>query len=399
MKLATKLFSVPAFFGCILLILFTSSSCQKTSSAIAPSLDIINQSNPTAITKQSNPSFTVLNAKEMMFDNVYYAMGSVVYNGDKVAGNGEAVGKIPDKKGTADLIFAGIPQPTITGVPPQLIDDKWLMFDNRPNTNYNSLPVTPISPPFEATLISRNMPGQLFEAKMQNGNNGLYCGDIGSPVRVFDANGNIPNSSKARNYETTIERIVVKQTCVDYWLDGKIVGTFNFTGLPTDAILANTIKKYHSMGTFTNSMDFDFGALYFKAGVFSDAEYADVYASLAAKWTAGTMPNQILLDNIKWVNQNGTYTPSSTVTNIPEGATISDPAQWDYQWFWKDDETNYGKQTLFSTNRVVHTIDFPANDETHHHVSIKYRVRPKDSQGKTWRYFSGTFSDAKQGAQ
>jgi hypothetical protein len=393
MKIATKLFSMPVIIGLLLLLVY-NSSCQKESSKNStPAATIINDDIP-------NSNFSALNPQELKFENIYYAMGSSAYNNNnKVAVNGESVGKIPDRKGHADLLYAGIPQPTLTGVPPQLIDDRWLMFDNRPNTYYNSLPVAPINPPFEATLISRNMPGQLFEAKMQNGNNGLYCGDIGSPIRVFDSNGIIPNSSKARNYEVSIERIVVKQGGVDYWLNGKYIGTYSFTGLSTQAVLANTIKKFHSMGTFTNSMDFDFGALYFRSGTFTDNEYGEVYASLASKWNVGTTPDQILLSNINWVNKNGTYTPSSIVINTPEGVTVADPSQWDYQWFWKSDETNYDTQTLFSTKMVVNVGDFPANDQTHHNVAIKFRVRPKDSKGKSWRYFSGIFSDARQSVQ
>ncbi len=402
MKIVTKLFCTSLIIGNFLLLACNLSSCQKTASAdIIKSnnntTDISNDNPTSNPTETSNSTFTTPNTHELKFDNIYYAMGSSVYNNpSKIAGNGDAVGIIPDRKGKSDLLYAGTSQPTITGVPPQLIDDKWLMFDNRPDTYYNSLPVTPISPPFEATLVSRNMPGQLFEAKMQNGNNGLYCGDIGSPIRVFDSQGVIPNSSKAKFYETSIERIVVKTNGVDYWLNGKYIGTYSFAGVNPAAVVANTIKKFHSMGTFTNSMDFDFGALYFKAGNFSDAEYVEVYASLSSKWAPGTAPDEILLSKINWVNKNGTYTPSAIISHTPEGVTVADPSQWDYQWFWKDDNTNYNKQTLFSTKMVVHTSDFPSNNPN---VAIKFRVRPKDSKGKTWRYFSGTFSDARQAVQ
>ena len=386
MRITRRMFLLPVIV--YTLISGSVSSCKKDLPA-SSALPVIAKTIP-------DISFQELNAQELRFDNVYYAMGSTNYTTGKPAVNGEAIGRIPDRKGNAPLIYAGTANPTITGVPPQLIDDKWLMFDNRPNTNYNSLPVAPISPPFEATLISRNMPGQLFEAKMQNGNNALYCGDIGSPVRVFDSKGNIPNSVKAQSYETTIERIVVKPTGVDYWLNGKFVGTYSFNGLSSEAVLANTIKKYHSMGTFTNSMDFDFGALYFKTGIFSDTEYADVYSSLASKWKPGTLPDEILLNKINWVNKDGTYTPSATIINTPKGVTVADPSQWDYQWFWKDDETNYDTQTLFSTKMIVNTGDFPANDEKHHNVAIKFRVRPKDTKGASWRYISGTFSSISQ---
>jgi hypothetical protein len=36
--------------------------------------------------------------------------------------------------------------------------------------------------------------------------------------------------------------------------------------------------------------------------------------------------------------------------------------------------------------------DFPINDAKHLGVQIKFRVRPKDIKGNSWRWFSGTYS-------
>jgi hypothetical protein len=335
-------------------------------------------------------AFVTLNAQEALFDNVHYALGSTVYGGSAIATNGQSVGKIYDLKGNVNIPYAGDAAPTLTGIPPTLIDDKWLTFDNRPNTEYNSAPFTAIKPPFEVWLVSRNMPGQRYEAKLQGGDNACYLGDNSSGIRIINsAYGFVPNSTVAPNYQTTLERVVIKtDNTSDYYQNGVWVGNVAFQGNDINGV----VKKILAVGPYTNSMDFDFAAMYFKAGAFTTADAATIYNSIATKWKVGTIPtNRILLSHIKWDNVNGVYTPSATVINTPTGTTVADPSTWDYQWFWFDAETNLNIQTLFSTKRVVTQADFPLNDATHHNVSIKFRVRPKDTNGKSWRYFSGTF--------
>jgi hypothetical protein len=371
-----------------------SCSKQPIKNTLGTSIDSI--SSVSASTPASN-AFSSLNKEELLFDAVHYALGS------KTASNG-SVTAITAKKGGLDMNYAGVQNPTITGIPPTLIDTgKWLMFDNRPSTNYNSAAFTPVKAPYEIWLISRNMPGQRFEAKMQGSPVSAYLGDNdGGGIRAVFNNVTIPNSSLSPNYQVVIERMVIKPNSVDYYQNGKFIGSSDLSagGANTaKSILDNTTRSIHSIGTYTNSMDFDFGALYFKAGGFSDGDATTVYNSLAAKWNAGSTPDQILLSNIKWTNVNGTYTPSATVIHTPEGVTLADPSKWKYQWYWKDNETNYATQAQFSTNMVVHSGDFPSDDGSHTAVCIKVRVMPVDVNGKGWRYLSGTFGEYTQGAQ
>lgn len=339
--------------------------------------------------------FGTLNAQEQLFDNVHYAYQSLVYNGTSVAANGQSIGTIPDKKGTATVLYAGIPNPTITGVPPQLIDNKWLMFNNQPNTNYQSANINPINPPFEVWMVSRIMPGQRYESRMQGGGNALYLGDLSTDIRIIDATvGEVTGSVLPPNYSVAIERVVLNSNnTAEYWQNGVKVGTISTNGI----ISYNLIKTYHAIGVFTNSMDFDWAASYFKAGTFTSDQVTAIWTSLMAKWGAGSLPtNQILLSNIMWTNVNGTYTPSATITNTPAGVTVADPSKWDYEWYWCQD---LSAQTLFSTKQIITTADFPAGYASMPSFIIKFRVRPKDTNGNTWRYFSGTFGDYTRSSQ
>lgn len=343
-----------------------------------------------------NVTFETLNTQELTFDAVHYAATSTKYSGSTKTVNGDSVGTIKDKIGSWDMFYAGLDQPTITGVPPQLIDDKWLMFDNRPGANYNSDTFSKIPSPYEVWLVSRNMPGQRFEAKMQGAPISSYLGDDGSSIRIIFNNCEITGSTIAPSYEIIIERLIVNPMDASYYVNGSLVGIItdlSSGGQNTSQSIAdNTTRSVHSIAPYTNAMDFDFGALYFKSGSISSGSAATIYSSLASKWGVGTTPtNQILLNQIRWVASGSSYVPEATVSYTPPGVTVADPSTWDYQWYWKDLQTNYNTQTLFSTNRIVNVGDFPADDGSHTDVCIKFRVRPKDTNGNSWRYISGLF--------
>ncbi|HTH83260.1 MAG TPA: hypothetical protein VL490_10015 [Mucilaginibacter sp.] len=331
----------------------------------------------------------ILNSKEKLFDVVHIAANA------KVEANGSVL-SIPDSKGKFDLNYDNdaLLKPTITKVPPQLLDGFRLQFNNQPRTYYTSNSFDPISPPFEVWIVDSNMPGQGWEAKTMPGGNAAYLANNGSGIRLLEHIVVVPNSVEAPNYVTVIQRIVVKPAGADYYQNGVYVGsvTLNGRGLTERDMVGNTTKTIHSIGTNTNNSDWDFFAQYFKAGTFTPAEAKEIYNSLAAKWHVGSTPNQILLSDINWTNKNGIYTPSAKVIKVPKGVIVAPPSKWDYQWYYVSGQSYLADQTLFSTKMTVKKGDFPINDAKHLGVQIKFRVRPKDIKGNSWRWFSGTYS-------
>ena len=353
------------------------------------------------------PDPTGLTTQELRYDNTQQAKSSLKYTDyATAAGNGDSVGVVLDKIGSLPLVYAGIASPTIIKAPPKLIDTLWLQFDNQPNTNYDSPNFTAKTPPFEVVIVSRDLPGQLYEAKMENGFNGCYLGNFGLDMRVFDQNGVITGSGNPPKYYPIIQRVVVKTTGIDYWLNGTKVGTFSFSGLTAPQIAGSTTKTIQSISTFTNSMDFDFGALYFKGGsFFTDSDWTTtIFPDFSTKWGIGVLPNQILLSNIGWTRSGTTYTPAATVINTPSGVTVAAMSAWDYEWYWGSDQHGLGDQTKFSTSYQVQQTDFPnngtiVNGVAQTNVSIKVRMRPKSTVGGVWRYLSGIFGSYTQAAQ
>lgn len=353
----------------------------------------------------THSDFETLNTQELLFDAVHYAMTSTKYNSAAKTTNGDSVGVIKDKIGTADLIYSGLATPAVglatlgtpTIVPygPYLIDDKFMAADNRPGTSFTTESFTAIPAPYEVWLISRRLPGQPFEAKLQGAPCSEYLGDTGSGIRCIFNNVDIPGAAWQPAYELICERMVITGTYVSYYVNGTLVGTnSDLTAGGANGssdVIGNTTKTAHSLIPYTNSADFDFGAKYFKIGIFSDATAAAIYASLATKWNLGSTPNKPLLTNMRWVKSGTSYTPEIAVLHTPPGVTLAAQSTWDYQWFWKDLQTNYDTQTQFSTSYVVNAGDFPANDGSHTDVCIKFRVRAKDTSGNTWRYLSGLF--------
>jgi hypothetical protein len=153
-------------------------------------------------------------------------------------------------------------------------------------------------------------------------------------------------------------------------------------------------KKHFMVGTITNNANWDFAAMYFKVGNFNNTDATTVYNSLANKWQQGSIPNQILLNNISWTKKNNVYTPSATTVNTPAGIKVADPSKWDYQWYWRNNNDNLDIQTPLSTKYQLTVADFPTGyTSAPGGFALKVTIRPKDTNGNAWRYFDGTFAN------
>jgi hypothetical protein len=363
-------------YVCINAIVISEDSSSGT---VTPTPD------PGTTTTPTDPTvLATLNAEEKLFTNAHYSIGA------KLTANGSVL-SFPDKIGGNDMQYVGITNPTITGIPPTQIDSGvFTMFDNRPCTNFHSAAFTPVKAPYELWYITRNMPGQPFEAKAEGSPISGYLANDGKAIRAIFNNVDVPGAAQAPFYQTIIERMVVKPNSVDYYVNGQLQGRvtdLSSSGQNTAKSIAdNTTKSVHGIGTYTNCTDFDFAALYFKADIFSDTDALKIDTSLAAKWAVGTLPNQILLSNIGWNNVNGIYTASGIVINTPTGVTVAPQSQWSYQWYWM---TSFDTQTLFSTKQSVTTANFPDSYASMTNFGIKCRIMPKDTNGNSWRYFSG----------
>lgn len=318
---------------------------------------------PVVIPPPTSGSNTLI-AAEKQFTNAWVAQGSTVTNG--------YVSQIPDLIGGYTLKYAGIANPTITGVPPTLIDNSWLQFDNRPLTSYQGVDLPTLLPPYELWIVYRMLPGQRYESISQGGGNGIYFGDNSNSIRIMDAGLNVPGSTMPSNYVTHLVRIVVNANKTsDYWIDGVKIGTVNFSSIAAYQIT----KIFHSLGVFTNSSDFDLAAMYFKQGSITDNS---VYTALAAKWGVGSIPNHILPGTLNASKINGAWTPVVTDLN---GKAI-DVSKCKVQWYTAPGgvgDRDLSNQTLFSTSTSIST--WPTTGP------IKYRIMMADG----WRYFSGTY--------
>jgi len=234
-------------------------------------------------------------------------------------------------------------------------------------------------------LVSREMPGQLYEEKLAGGGNAGLLGNNGAyMVRAINPQwGYVPNSVRPESFKFHVERLVIKdQLSVDYWLDGKFVGNVPFQSPELNALFKNT----EVIGVTSNSDVWDFAAQYYKIGLFNDADATAIFSTLKAKWNTETYPNQICIDNISWTKDATKFTPSAKVIYAPAGITVADPSQWDYQWY--QDDGTLGKQVLFATGYQPAISTFTSAKG----IKIKVIVRPKDINGKVWRYFEGTYN-------
>jgi hypothetical protein len=356
------------------------------------------------VCKAQTQNFNTLNAQENLFDNIWWARGAHGFDGKtlilETAKNGEEVGRLNTKKGGVNINYTGRiktfvpgqnwPVLTMDGKIPSLIDDNWLAFKNVASTYYFSQDVAPISPPYETWFVFRVLPNAIYEAYFMSGGNCGYVANAGNQMRIINAGGILPNSKAPTLFQTHIGRLVINsQTSATLYIDNVSQGTMI---LKEDA--NRMFKDGFSVGAVTNNPDWDFAAMYFKKGAFSSAEVTAVYNSLAAKWGQGTYPNQILLTKIAWTKKNGVYTPSAIIIKTPAGVKVADPSKWDYQWYWRNNRDNLDIQTPLSTKYKLTAADFPPGyAKTPGNFALKVTIRPKDTNGNSWRYFDGTFDN------
>lgn len=309
------------------------------------------------------PDKSTLLASEKKFDNVWLIIGKI----------GSQVSVIKDLIGKNDLIAT---------TPLTIIDAGWLPFENYPKLAYKSAPLaTAVKLPFTVVFVRRKLPGQDYEAYSIGGDagtasNGVYVGQAGGYMRVLDPSV-ISKTPVPKDYVTVIEQITVNSNLTaDYYQNGVKMFTQPITA-------NNALKYYHSIGVDTNNMNIDFAAMYFKQGTI---DMTSIYPDLIKKWGAGSLPNQILLANIRWNNNNGVYTPSCDVIQ-------GNPKGYNYKWYWckpLNGGWDYGNQTMFSTVSSVKTGDFPSG------MGLRIEMQPIGQDGSTWRYLSGVYALSSQ---
>jgi len=315
------------------------------------------------LTPISIPDKSGLLAYEKKFDNCWLINGKT----------GSTVSVIKDLIGNKDLIGTK---------PLTIIDNNWLVFENYPALAYKSAPMAnPVKLPFTVVFVRRKLPGQDYEAYSIGGDagaasNGVYVGQAGGYMRVMDPSV-ISKTPVPKDYITVIEQITVNANLTaDYYQNGVKMFTQPITA-------NNALKYYHSIGVDTNNMNIDFTAMYFKQGTI---DTTSIYPDLIKKWGAGSLPNQILLANIRWSNNNGVYTPSCDVIQ-------GNHKGYNYKWYWCNPLNggwDYGNQTMFSTASSVKTSDFPGG------MGLRIEIQPINQDGSTWRYLSGVYALSSQ---
>lgn len=347
-------------------------------------------------TSPDEPVTDELLPEEKLFDAAHFAKGAKLD-----PANGSII-SFPDKIGGNDLVYAGVAAPAMNDLPPLLIENgAFAEFLNRPDTQYHSALFKAVKPVYEIWYVTRTMPGQQFEAKSEGNPVSGYLANDGQSMRIIFSNVDIPGVVQAPDYELTIERMVVNKGGADYWRNGQLLGSVTDLSAgganKASDITGNTTKTMHGLSTSNNCPDFDFAAMYFKAGGFSADDAAKIYTALAAEYNAGSMPNEILLSQIAWNNVNGVYTPSARVISTPAGVSVAPMNQWGYEWYWKTAATNFAVQKLFSTKMIVTEADFPEGYASEPGFSIKVRMKPVATNGDGWRFLSGVFGSYTNG--
>ncbi|HTH83259.1 MAG TPA: hypothetical protein VL490_10010 [Mucilaginibacter sp.] len=373
-----------------------------------------NNTNPPINTGNNTNSFDALNTQENLFDNIWWVKGAYGFDGlnptTSVAANNAEVGKLNTKKGGVDISYTGRvltkapgqawPILTMDGKIPTLISDdgsagKWLAFNNKASTYYSSPAVAQIPAPFEIWWVFRILPVATYEAYFPPGDNCGYVANQGNQLRIMNQDVGVLAGSTAPDFFTThIGRLVIQdQKSATLYIDGVSQGTYNFNSADVNTMF----KRHFMLGAITNNADWDFAAMYFKKGNFNSTDATSIYNALATKWGQGTQPtNQILItvdQQTPFTKSGGVYTPAMKIVNVPAGVTLADPSKWDYQWYYRFDarNDNLDVQTPFSTKYQVTSADFPAGYASQG-MEIKVLIRPKDINGKSWRWFDGMMS-------
>lgn len=340
---------------------------------------------------------TVPSAKEIEFyDHLYYAAKSVKYNSSDFAIMNDPVGRVKDLIGSRDLIYSGISNPILTGVPPLLLGKgAFISFENRPDTYYVTSVYTGQAPPFEIHHIFVKFPGQPYEGRFPGGGNRDYEGNLdGGVVRIQNSSYGALDST-IDTYKLVHQRIVVKEVSgvrqAKYYKNNVLEDTLILEG---DDQLPNSYEKVvNGLGVNTNSDDFRFGMMGVIFGELSDSDATDLYNEVSAKWSAAGFPINdwsvdIALTNLDWTHVGDTIVPSFTVNNIG-GKSLKPVEEWDYKWHYLDISVGLGTQPEFATTMIISDDSYPSGD-----TGIKFRVKPKYTDGTSFDcYISGQFKD------
>lgn len=343
-------------------------------------------------------------AKEIEYYNhLYYGAKSVKYNSSDFAVFGDPVGRVKDLTGVPavrDLIYSGIPEPILTGVPPLLLGNgAFISFENRPDTYYLTSVYTGVAPPFEIHHVFVKFPGQDYEGRFPGGGNRDYEGNlVGGVVRIQNSSyGALDVSIEA--YKLVHERIVVKEVAgvrqAKFYLNNVLSDTLTLEG--ADQLPNPYDKIVNGLGVNTNSDDFRFGMMGVVFGELSDSDATDLYDEVTAKWLAAGFPINdwavnVALTNLDWTHVGNSIVPSFTVNNIG-GKTLKPIDEWDYKWNYLDISVGLGTQPEFATTMIVSDESYPSGD-----TAIKFRVKPKFVDGTEFDcYISAQFKNIPPG--
>jgi len=335
------------------------------------------------------------------YDHLYYACKSVKYNSSDFAVQNDPVGRVKDLIGDRDLIYNGLPNPILTGVPPLLLGKAaFISFENRPDTYYLTSTFTGHAPPFEMHHMIVKFPGQAYEARFPGGGNRDYEGNTDGGVRIQNASyGFLNGDSSIQTYILAHQRIVVKEISgvrqAKYYLNNVLTDTLVLQG--ADQLPNPYEKVVNGLGVNTNSDDFRFGMMGVIFGELSDANATALYNEVSAKWTAAGFPINgyavdVALTNLQWSHVGNTIVPSFSVNNIG-GKPLKPVEEWDYKWHYLDISVGLGTQPEFATTRIISDTSYPAGD-----TGIKFRVKPVYADGTSFDcYISGRFADIPPG--
>jgi hypothetical protein len=200
-------------------------------------------------------------------------------------------------------------------------DGGYVWFPNVKNTTYGVNNVPAMLPPFEVYAVLRDLQGVPYEGYFANW---IGLRDRGNTLEMNGAEFP-PNSGVLVKNKITIVRMRIDGADSRLWLNGAPYAGGAAVTIP---FLALTGIGY---GTVSHGANHDFFGFWVKInGLLSEAEHAEIYARLSARYPPGEFPNAPLADNLRvMMHTYGTWSCDYDYVNrlgLPEGATS-------YQWY------------------------------------------------------------------
>lgn len=341
-------------------------------------------------------------AESKYFRNMYLAGNSLKTGGTDKAVNFDGIDTILDMIGSDDIFYRGVEIPALanylTPGAPMLVKDNFIVFNNQPETHFESDVFPGLVAPFETHHVYADQPEQPYEGRFPGGNARDYEGKSEFFNRVINSSyGFLPESSLPPFYKLNYSRTRVNANAtVDYWRNNVFIANIPLQNEPgsnpprgdlADFQDGNFTKSMNGVGVNTNVMDFWFAEMGVVSRALTVDEATELYNSIANRWGMRgydinvDFTQKVRFDNLEWNKVGETIVPSFTIVN-DSGKTLAPIDEWEWEWRYKNAQTNFAIQALIGNTRIIPTSAYSANNgSTIKSGTIKWGTRVKFTDG------------------